>query len=256
MKKKFILTYFFLCVFFVVGHAQTVKLLSYNIHHGNPPSRPGEIDLEAIAKVINDAGADIVGLQEIDIRVSRSNLENQALRLSELTGLDYYFSKGIDLEDGYYGTLILTKHKIIGKRRYDLPMSVQSENRSLAIVDVELANGLTVSVANTHLDLKPENRINQVKFINEIASWYDERPFILLGDLNARPGSEPINILEEKFVRNIEANILTIPVINPKAEIDYIMVGKNRKFEWLHYYAIEEHYASDHLPVFAEIKFP
>lgn len=255
MKTRLIFSVLVLCFLSLAGHAQTVKLLSYNIHHGNPPSEPGKIDLEAIAKVINEADADIIGLQEIDIKVSRSNLENQALKLAELTGMDYYFSKGIDLEEGYYGTLILTKHKIVGKRRYDLPMPVPSENRSLAIVDVELPNGLTVAVANTHLDLKPDNRISQVKFINEIADWYDERPFILLGDLNARPGSEPITILEEKFVRNTEANILTIPVINPKSEIDYIMVGENRGFKWLQYHAIQEHYASDHLPVFAELEF-
>lgn len=255
MKTRFVLIALVLCFFAVAGHAQTVKVLSYNIHHGNPPSEKGKIDLEAIAKVINEADADIVGLQEIDIRVSRSNLENQAIRLSELTGMDYYFSKGIDLEEGYYGTLILTKHKIVGKRRYDLPMPVKSENRSLAIVDVDLPNGLTVTVANTHLDLKEENRISQVKFINEIADWYGARPFILLGDLNARPGSKPINILEESFVRNKEANVLTSPQINPRSEIDYIMVGKNRAFKWLQYRTIDEQYASDHLPVFAEVEF-
>src|SRR5690606_41175307 len=70
--------------------AQHLKVLSYNIHHANPPSKPDVIDMEAIARVINDSGADIVGLQEVDIHVSRSEMINQAEKLAELTGMDDY----------------------------------------------------------------------------------------------------------------------------------------------------------------------
>ncbi len=234
--------------------AQTVKILTYNIHHANPPSTPGKIDIEAIAKVINDSKADIIGIQEVDINVSRSEMVNQAEKLAELTGTEYFFSKGIDLEKGYYGVLILSKHKIVGKRRYDLPMPVKSENRSLAIVDVELPGGKTVSLANTHLDLKEENRIAQSEFINELGELY-KKPLVLVGDLNAKPDSKPIKILEEYFVRNTTSNQPTSPNVNTKNEIDYIMVLKNREFNWKTYQVIKEEYASDHLPLLAEIEF-
>lgn len=234
--------------------AQTVKILTYNIHHANPPSTPGKIDIEAIAKVINDSKADIIGIQEVDINVSRSEMVNQAEKLAELTGTEYFFSKGIDLEKGYYGVLILSKHKIVGKRRYDLPMPVKSENRSLAIVDVELPGGKTISLANTHLDLKEENRIAQAEFINELGELY-KKPLILVGDLNAKPDSKPIKILEEYFVRNTTSNQPTSPNVNTKNEIDYIMVLKNREFNWKTYQVVKEEYASDHLPLLAEIEF-
>ena len=234
--------------------AQTVKILTYNIHHANPPSTPGKIDIEAIAKVINDSKADIIGIQEVDINVSRSEMVNQAEKLAELTGTEYFFSKGIDLEKGYYGVLILSKHKIVGKRRYDLPMPVKSENRSLAIVDVELPGGKTISLANTHLDLKEENRIAQAEFINELGELY-KKPLVLVGDLNAKPDSKPIKILEEYFVRNTTSNQPTSPNVNTKNEIDYIMVLKNREFNWKTYQVIKEEYASDHLPLLAEIEF-
>ena len=233
--------------------AQTIKILSYNIHHGNPPAKPGVIDLPAITKVIVDSKAEIVGIQEVDIHVSRSEMVNQAEKLAELTGMDYYFSKGINLEKGYYGTLILSKYKIVGKRRYDLPMPVKSENRSLAIVDVELPNGERVSLANTHLDLHEENRIAQAHFINELAELYSS-PLILVGDLNAKPGSEPIKVLEQFFVRNTTSNAPTSPNVNPRNEIDYIMLLDNVKFKWKSYKVIPEHQASDHMPLFAEIE--
>ncbi|MGJ1206107.1 endonuclease/exonuclease/phosphatase family protein [Sphingobacterium lactis] len=245
----------FVCLFLALSvHAQKVKILTYNIHHANPPSKPGVIDINAIAKVINESGAEIVGIQEVDILVSRSEMMNQAEKLAELTGMEYYFSKGINLEKGYYGTLILSKHKIVGKRRYDLPMPVASENRSLAIVDVQLPDGKTISVANTHLDLMEENRIEQAAFINELGELYS-KPLILVGDLNAKPNSKPIKLLEQYFVRNTKDNKPTSPNVNPNNEIDYIMVLNNVKFSWISYHVIAETYASDHLPLVAEIDF-
>ncbi len=243
------------CLFLDLSvHAQKVKILTYNIHHANPPSKPGVIDINAIAKVINESGAEIVGIQEVDILVSRSEMMKQAEKLAELTGMEYYFSKGINLEKGYYGTLILSKYKIVGKRRYDLPMPVASENRSLAIVDVQLPDGKTISVANTHLDIKEENRIAQAEFINELGELYS-KPLILVGDLNAKPNSKPIKLLEQYFVRNTKDNKPTSPNVNPKNEIDYIMVLNNVKFSWISYHVIAETYASDHLPLVAEIDF-
>lgn len=244
----------FMTMFCLVAQGQNLRILSYNIHHGNPPARKGEIDLEAIAKVIIAANVDVIGIQEVDINVSRSGLVNQAKKLAELTGMDFYFSKGINLEKGYYGTAILTKHKIVGKRRYDLPNPDSSEARSLAIVDIELPNGKTFSLANTHLDLKKGNRIAQAEYINELGDLY-ARPLILVGDLNAKPDSEPIHILEKVFVRNTKAQVFTFPNINPSEEIDYIMVGKNTSFKWKEYKVlVTADTESDHLPLYAEIE--
>ena len=252
VMKAFISTVIF-CVCFTALHAQSIRILSYNIHHGNPPGHPDRIDLPRIAEVIKTADADVVGIQEVDVRVSRSQMVDQAKELAELTGMQYFFSKGIDLEEGEYGTLILTKHKIVDKKRYDLPMVVKSENRSLAVVDIALPGGKVVSFANTHLDLKEENKVAQANFIKELGAQID-KPLILVGDLNAKPDAEAIQILEEQFIRNTTANGPTHPNLNAKNEIDYIMIGKQTTFTWKTYKTIPETYASDHLPVFAEIE--
>ena len=39
-----------------------LRIMSYNIHHANPPSRPGVIDLDAIARVIREQNPDLVVL--------------------------------------------------------------------------------------------------------------------------------------------------------------------------------------------------
>jgi len=75
-----------------------------------------------------------------------------------------------------------------------------------------------------------------------------------VGDLNAKPGSEPIKVLEQFFVRNTTSNAPTSPNVNPRNEIDYIMLLDNVKFKWKSYKVIPEHQASDHMPLFAEIQ--
>lgn len=81
-----------------------IKVFTYNIHHANPPSKVGLIDLPAIAKVINESKADIVGLQELDVHTTRSGRElDEAVELGRLTGMHHYFVKAIDYAGGEYG---------------------------------------------------------------------------------------------------------------------------------------------------------
>src|SRR5687767_3450568 len=74
----------------------TLKILCYNIHHASPPSKPGSIDLDAIAKVIMDHQPDLVALQEVDVFTGRSGPYNQAEELGKRTGMSAYFFKAIN----------------------------------------------------------------------------------------------------------------------------------------------------------------
>src|SRR5690606_1629000 len=121
--------------------APEIKILSYNIHHANPPSKPDLIDLEAIAKVIMESGADLVAVQEVDVYTERSGKEShQAEELARLTDMFYFFSKGIDYQGGEYGTAILSKYPISDMQRHELPNleGVNSEPRTLAVVTVTI----------------------------------------------------------------------------------------------------------------------
>ena len=255
MKNKYslILLLFLFTLCSPVFGQQPLKILSYNIHHGNPPSKPGIIDLEAIAKVIRTSGADVVGLQEIDVNVGRSEHVDQAKKLAELAGMKYYFfSKGIDLEKGEYGTVILSKFPITNTERLELPMPVKSEMRSLGIAKIKIPSGKEILFANTHLDLKEENRIAQTKFI--VNHFQDTKHLVVLvGDLNAQPQSEPIKILGDFFKRSEITNGFTIPEVNPNREIDFIMVNKSKNPKFQNHTVIEDSYASDHRPVYAEL---
>lgn len=83
MNRKLIA--FLLILFGSVFHlsAQKIRVLSFNIHHGNPPSeKESVINLDTIAQIIKNSNADLVGLQEIDVNLGRSYNEDQAKKIS------------------------------------------------------------------------------------------------------------------------------------------------------------------------------
>ncbi|MDR6784852.1 endonuclease/exonuclease/phosphatase family metal-dependent hydrolase [Pedobacter africanus] len=226
-----------------------LKILCYNIHHANPPSKPDVIDIDAIARVISNSKADLVALQEVDKNTKRSGHIDEAKLLAEKTGMNYRFFKAIDHDGGEYGLAILSRYALDEAKHLPLPQQTEAEKRILAYVKVK-AEGQELIFANTHLDATRthENRNLQMKYIldhfKDIA-----QPVILTGDLNSVAGSEAINLLDQQFKRTCIENCPgTIPVINPKRTIDFIAV-KNVKWPLLEYQVIEETYASDHRPI-------
>src|SRR5690606_8398369 len=98
----------------------SLKILTYNIHHASPPSRPGVIDLDAIAKVINAHQPDLVALQEVDVNTGRSGPHNQAVALGKKTGMIAYFFKSIHYDGGEYGLAILSRFPVKETNFYPL----------------------------------------------------------------------------------------------------------------------------------------
>jgi hypothetical protein len=56
----------------------TIRVMAYNIHHANPPSRPDYIDIDSIVGVIRAQYPDIVALQEVDVNIPRSGSIDEA----------------------------------------------------------------------------------------------------------------------------------------------------------------------------------
>lgn len=231
-----------------------ISVLSYNIHHANPPSRPGIIDLEAIANVIRQQQPDLVALQEVDVFTSRSGASiNQASALGRLTGMYYYFAKAIDYGGGDYGVAILSKYPIENPQHYPLPTveGTGGEHRILATVSIKLPDNKKVLFSCTHLDAQSSdtNRVEQIKSIKQILQK-QEGPVIIAGDFNAIPGSRIIQLMDNFLQRAcITQCDFTVPEIKPTKEIDFIAYSPFAAFDVVEYKVINETYASDHRPV-------
>jgi endonuclease/exonuclease/phosphatase family metal-dependent hydrolase len=235
-----------------------LQVMTYNVHHCNPPSKEkaGIIELSSIAKVIEGASPDIVFLQEIDDHNSRSGKDiNQAEALAKLLGMNYYYGKAIDFAGGGYGVAILSRFSLSGSQVYFLPKSehLKSEQRVLLTAIATLENKQKLRIACTHLDVvSSENRVMQSNRIIDILKK-DTMPVILGGDLNDTINSQTIINLSNAFKLDCKSCLPTVPADAPKDGIDYIFTDWKYKWQILTYYVGEDHYASDHRPVISKL---
>ena len=233
-----------------------LRVMTYNIHHCNPPAKAGVIDVAAIAKVINEAGVDLVALQEVDVFTERSGKTlDQAKELGHLTNMHYFFAKAINTGGGEYGVAILSKYPILESQQISLPMKsgFPGEQRVLAWVTIELQNNKKIIFASTHLDTK-DHRLVQAEKITEV---FRDKPYpvILGGDFNDGPGSEPINHLDQHFSRTCKHSCFnTAPADFPTKAIDLLFYKSLNSFEVVKNYAVLQKTASDHLPLVAHLK--
>jgi endonuclease/exonuclease/phosphatase family metal-dependent hydrolase len=237
-----------------------LRILCYNIHHANPPSKPNVIDMEAIANVIRQNQPDLVALQEVDVRTERSGKDlHQAEELARMTGMKAYFAKAIDYGGGEYGVAILSKYPMDNMKNTPLPTAegTKGEHRTLATAEISLPGGKKVLFAATHLDAQrgDTNRVLQINKIVEVLR-NATLPVVIAGDFNAVPDTRTINTLDQHFTRTCVTNCgFTIPEKNPTRTIDFIAFKPSSGFKIVDHQVIEEPYASDHLPLKAVLEW-
>jgi len=243
------------CVIFMHANGQSsidssrvVSVLTYNIFHGE--TMKGDFDLDRIANVIKSVNPDLVALQEVDLKTNRAKNLDLVTELGVRTGLLPLFGKAMDFDGGEYGEGILSNFSILTSRNHILPYQEGKEPRAALEINVIINSGDTIRFIGTHLDHTKEeiNRINQAEQLVDLFST-DDRPSILVGDLNARPGSKPMNVLLQHWSRSFSEDTPTFPSANPKIKIDYILFRPARRWKVLETIVIDEKIASDHNPV-------
>jgi len=232
--------------------------MSYNIHIGVPPTKPGTTDIDAIVKTIQDQDPDIIALQEVDVNTVRTGKINEAALIAGKLKMSFFFAKAIDHDGGEYGVAILSKFPISETKIHRLTTvnGTNGEPRVMATAKITLNNGQSFRFASTHLDAlsNSTNREKQISEINAI-SISETLPLVIAGDFNAEPESTVIKKLDELFVRTCQSCTATFPVVNPRIAIDFIAYKRSSNFKTLSHSVIQEHYASDHLPVVALLQF-
>ncbi|MBO9617484.1 MAG: endonuclease/exonuclease/phosphatase family protein [Niabella sp.] len=234
-----------------------IKFMTYNVHHCNPPSKSGVIDVDAIAAVIKKEKPDIIALQEIDVNTGRSGKINEAALLAEKAGYhSFHFSKTIDFDGGDYGIMILSRYPLSDMETHKLPTdpATGGEPRVLSVATAALPNGKKIRVASVHLDFQGKtNSKLQMTEVNKILGK-EKLPVIIGGDFNAAENSETIGLLDKEFTRTCKNCAFTIEEGKEKLAIDFIAYKPGTKFSVIKHQVIAEDYASDHRPVMAELK--
>ncbi len=230
---------------------QTLRVLSYNIHHAEGVD--GKLDVERIAQVISSVSPDIVSLQEVDNRVARTNSVSQPEELARLTGMSVAFGGNIKLQGGEYGNVVLSRYPVTMHRNHLLPCLDNGEQRGVLECEIQVAENQSVRFLATHLDHRrsPDERIASAGMICQLFGNTESLPAVLAGDLNDGPDSEPLRILGSAWTRTNGPALPTIPVDKPQRQIDFILVQPTDRWKILETRVLDEAIASDHRAILA-----
>jgi vancomycin resistance protein VanJ len=230
---------------------QELRLLTYNLH-------AEEEILDPMVKVIQDADADIVALQE----VSPEAAERFAADLGER-----YPYRAENLEHGRYnGQLILSAYPILDQTTWDFP-------RRLLRAELDV-DGTTVVVYNVHPSTPAQDmdaRSADIAFAVEQAT-NETAPTLLMGDFNLEEWSDDYDVITAEFTDAWaevgEGDGLTYPDYSqPQAQVNArlptsfkILIRLDYIFHSAAFEAVEaqvwpESGGSDHRPVYAVLTF-
>lgn len=178
-----------------------LTVLTFNIRHGL--GTDDRLDLERIADVIEEHGADVVALQEVDRHFGpRSDNVDQPgwlgarLGMTPLFGAQVRDSAGAVAPPAEYGCAVLTNRPVVSSAFESLPTELGQEGRGL--LHAVLDTGGSVQVGCVHLSHESaDSRWAQVRAIGDIMT---SGSTLVLGDFNAGPDSAEMQYLTKRFI--------------------------------------------------------
>lgn len=265
--------------------AETLKVLSYNIHMWQP-------SVADVAAIIKAADADIVGLNEAWSE-TKNNQIAEALGYNILYG-GHNPAKPVSrqahsINHYYMPQVLLTRHKII-KHQYFNAMAVQKkENKpdfdpkvpiyrggTMAVLETKLGHRVCVFVLHLHPWGDGDNekmtnmRLNEIKAIVQQVKPHEKLPTLIIGDFNTqshkdvKSGFKVSRFLEDQgFVdlyRAVHPDVKSHPGLTcGNSRIDYIFGNQlikpvSSKVVTQGVFGSTGYKQSDHLGIFGVVK--
>jgi endonuclease/exonuclease/phosphatase family metal-dependent hydrolase len=257
------------------GPEVDLRVMTYNIQHAR--GLDDDVDVMRIADVIRDAGADVVGLQEVDVAWDeRSGFEDQARLLADELDMHVFFAPIYSLDpvrEGAprreYGLATLSRYPIIAAQNHEImrfarwvhPGADPQPYPGFPEVTINV-KGTHVNVFNTHLQSSSGGdetdvwvRGEQVADMLEIIGTTPTNT-LLVGDLN-EDRTWPEATLDPLF--DVFEDVWELVGIgpgytaydgDPDRRIDYVLTSPDLEVTSAE---VIETDASDHFPVVADI---
>src|ERR1043166_8130686 len=170
-----------------IARRRTIRVMTYNIHVGVGMDK--KLNLARIAGVINQQHPDLVGLQEVDRGVERTQRIDEIAELAKLTKMEYAFAFNLKYQGGQYGVAILSKSPILATDHHLYLNTREAERRGFIRAEVRIG-GRFINFVTTHLDYQYEDgRVYETQQL--LAAMKDVKgPLIVVGDFNDEPTGE------------------------------------------------------------------
>ena len=221
-----------------------LRVATYNIHQGFDIS--GRPSLDAIADVLESEQPQVVALQEVPRGWAVNGSVDALGWLSERLGMHAAWGPAADR---LWGNAVLSRYPIVAVENRPMPNNGALRfDRAYLVVTIAVP-GQRVQVVATHLHHvqgEPQHRLPQVRALLDGIDW--TRPTILLGDLNAQPHDEEVQLLTQSGLLASDSPIPTYPSERPRRQIDHVLATDHFV---LHDVRAIQTTASDHLPLTA-----
>lgn len=251
------------------GRHVPLRVASYNIHTGI--GADGRLDLARTARAIEATGADVVGLQEVDVHWGeRSDWQDQAAELARMLDMTMFFAPIYDLDPPApgqprrrYGLALLSRHPIVHAENHEITrLSTQDSDPVPAPMPgfpevVINVRGALVHVYATHLDYRADPSVREMQVADTLRILAEdgaEAQQVLVGDFNAPPTAPELAPLWQRMTDAWAAAGSgaghTYPATDPTRRIDYVTTSPGIRVEAVR---VPDTTASDHLPVVADL---
>ncbi|MGW0078329.1 endonuclease/exonuclease/phosphatase family protein [Streptomyces cellulosae] len=246
--------------------AVPLRVATYNIHAGAGEDQV--FDLDRTAAALRDLHADVIGLQEVDVRWGeRSAFTDEARALAGKLRMRVFFAPIYDLDPATeggerrrYGVAVLSRYPVLHAENHEItrlstqtPDPVPAPAPGFAEIEIRV-KGVRTHVYSTHLDYRADPSIRAAQVDDMLGILADDRgPKILVGDFNAEPSAPELAPLWHTLCDAAPDAGLTYPAVAPQKRIDLITVSDGIAVTDARTHATD---ASDHRPVVADLRLP
>jgi len=202
----------------------TFVVLDWNLHYG--VAAHTAVDLEQIARTIEEQGPDVVALQEVSRGWVLGGGTDMLTWLGHRLGMHVAFAPAADQQ---FGNALLSRTELTDVEVLDLPYGAGPQDRSALTAVAVGPDGTPVRVTSVHLQHRESNtptRLEQLAALE--AALPADGPSVLAGDLNAEPGSPELDALDGAgWVSAMDTagaeDVLTHPSNEPTVRIDWLL---------------------------------
>ncbi len=227
-----------------------IRIASYNIHKCVGTDR--RRDPQRIIEVLAEINADVVALQEADLRFGERDGLLDLMQLQDRLGLVPVPMTGAGKNHGWHGNVVLVREAAVQHtRQLQLP---GVEPRGALVVDME-SKSLHLRVIATHFGLLKRSRAKQVDAVLRAAEDAGERAVLLMGDLNEwRVGRRSGLSGLQPIFGSFDAFVPSFPSRYPLLALDRILCSPRKMLKNIAVHSTPlSRKASDHLPITAEL---
>lgn len=200
--------------------AAALRLVTFNVQHGR--RRSGAVDVAALGRTCAALGADVLGLQEVDVGTRRVAGVDTAAEVAAATSMDVVFASTMAHGSGCYGNALLVRGSLHEVEELVLARWPAAEARGAVLASADLSGGARLSVAVCHLGLAPGEAEAQ---LGEVLDRLVARPapLALLGDFNLVPAQVAPQV--EGAGLSLAGGPPTFPNRRPNQRIDHVAVA-------------------------------